>query len=85
MFSKFHKNSIPTKKLENASKLAEAFTKKQIGIVLDELENAFLVEGKIEYNREIADQVIGQRIALAYAMGALDKTENKSVSKIILS
>lgn len=85
MSSRFHKNSIPVKKLDNASKLAEAFTKQQIGIVLDELENALLVEGKICYDRKIADRVIGQRLALAYAMGSLDRSENKSVSKIILS
>lgn len=85
MGSNFHGNSIPVKKLENTSKLAEAFTKEQIVIVLDELENALLIDGEVKYNRQIADRVIGQRLALAYAMGALDRTENRSVSKIVLS
>ena len=87
--SSYHKNSIPLnseKKIERAGNLAQVFTEKQIGIVLDNLENALLNEdGVVVYNREIVNKVIGERIALVYVMGILDKSENKSAGKIILA
>jgi hypothetical protein len=74
---------VPPQKLEVVHKLANAFVEKKLDGVLDEIEAAIRgSSGAFTWTRESARQVVGRQIALAYAMGALDRTENQTVKKI---
>lgn len=74
---------IPSQKLELVQKLAQSFVEKKIDGVLDEVEAAIRgSNGAFTWTREGARLAIGRHLALAYAMGTLDKAENKTVKKM---
>ena len=74
---------VPPQKLELVHKLANSFVRSKIDGVLDDIEAAIRGNnGAFTWTREGAKKEIGKHLALAYAMGALDKTENKTVKKI---
>jgi hypothetical protein len=74
---------IPSQKLELVHKLANSFVDKKLDGVLDDIEAAIRgSSGAFTWTREGAKLAIGKHLALAYAMGALDKTENKTIKKI---
>lgn len=70
---------LPTKKLERVHRLANSYAEKKIATLVDRLENALLEEGAVRWSVDKVRREIGQEIALAYAMGALDRTENKDL------
>jgi len=74
---------VPTQKLETVQHNANAWIHDQIKIVLAELEAALSVDGVIVYDRKLADRLIGRHLALAHAVGFLDKSHNKVEKKLI--
>lgn len=81
MTSKFFTSSkAPTKKLDIAGNLANRFITEKIDAYMDELENVLKNEktSEISWSRDEAKKVLGRQLALAYAFGFLDRTENRT-------
>lgn len=78
MSSQFFKSGGgSTKKFERAHRTANQYVHAKMGAMLDELEKELTDDAKnIKWDRDIVNTRIGMALALAYAHGALDKTNN---------
>ena len=80
------KSKPKTQKFEQACDIANRFANSKVPGILDQIETDIRSEsGDFVWDRELAEKTIGQHLALAYAMGALDKTDNVAAkSRLIL-
>ena len=74
------KNSVPNRRLERVHVLANKYVTNKIATILDRLENALADDdGKVAYDRQKLEKSLGEELALAYALGSLDKTDNAGI------
>ena len=74
------KNSIPNRRIERVHILANKYVTNKIATILDRLENSVTNdEGKVEWDRKKLEKRVGEEIALAYALGSLDKSDNAGI------
>lgn len=82
----FHTNGNQSRKLDRVHKVSNQYANAKIDQTLDAIEAVIRDnDGKHTWDRAKAKEVIGQHIALAHALGYMDRTDNVEAKRIILT